>query len=225
MRYVAGVAESVMGFRVSGTVDPSGRGSATTGSSPSARRQGERARDVVDDAGGNACCGELAGPVRGRACPEPRRRAARGAPRGGRPARCSSRSAGPSRAPGARARRTARRTGGRCPRRGRGRRPRRGGARTARCSGAALPMRPGVTPPAVNAVPWLTSAASREESRSTSTRCPAPVAVRWRSAARIPTEAKSPARTSTSATPTFCGSPSGAPVMLMSPPRAWMSRS
>ena len=60
----------------------------------------------------------------------------------------------------------------------------------------------------------------RAESRSTSTSCPSPVALRWRSAARIPTVANRPARTSTSATPTFCGSPSGVPVMLISPPVA-----
>ena len=85
--------------------------------------------------------------------------------------------------------------------------------------------RVGTTPAIVNAEPWLTSAASSAENRLTSTRWPSPVASRWRSAARIPTVANSPASTSTSATPTFWGSPSGAPVMLISPPSAWTSRS
>ena len=48
-------------------------------------------------------------------------------------------------------------------------------------------------------------------------------------AARIPTLANRPVMTSTSATPTLSGpapgSPSGRPVMLMSPPVAWMRRS
>jgi hypothetical protein len=40
-----------------------------------------------------------------------------------------------------------------------------------------------------------------------------------------PDRGEEPATTSTSATPTFCGSPSGSPVMLMSPPSACTSRS
>ena len=91
--------------------------------------------------------------------------------------------------------------------------------------GWALPIRPGTLPAMVYAEAWLTSPASSDESRLTSTRWPSPVRSRWRSAARIPTEANSPARMSTSATPTFWGSPSGDPVMLIRPPSAWTSRS
>lgn len=76
-------------------------------------------------------------------------------------------------------------------------------------------MRVGVTPAAVWAAPWLTRAASSEDRRSISTLCPSPVAVRCVSAARILTDAKRPARTSTSATPTFCGSPSGGPEVIL----------
>ena len=91
--------------------------------------------------------------------------------------------------------------------------------------GWALPIRCGTTAAIVYADPWLTSAPSSADSRLTSTSWPRPVASRWRVAARIPTVAKSPASTSTTATPTFCGSPSGVPVMLISPPSACTSRS
>ena len=91
--------------------------------------------------------------------------------------------------------------------------------------GWALPIRPGVTPAAVWAVDWFTSAASRQVSRFSSTAWPWPVRSRWRRAARMPVVANRPVITSTSATPTFCGSPSGAPVTLIRPPTAWSSRS
>ncbi len=52
--------------------------------------------------------------------------------------------------------------------------------RTARCWDARCPCERPRAPASVNAEPWLTSAASRLESRSTSTRCPSPVRSRCR---------------------------------------------
>ena len=72
---------------------------------------------------------------------------------------------------------------------------------------------------------WLVSPASRELSRSTSTRWPRPVRSRSRSASRMPDSAFSPVSTSTTATPTLVGAASGWPVMLMRPPTACTSRS
>ena len=92
--------------------------------------------------------------------------------------------------------------------------------------GCALPIRCGTTPAIVYAEPWLTSAAEqRRQQVDLDQLALAGRVAGGASAARIPTVANSPASTSTSATPTFCGSPSGAPVMLISPPSAWTSRS
>lgn len=54
---------------------------------------------------------------------------------------------------------------------------------------------------------------------------PLPVVRRPSTAARIPMVACRPVMTSTSATPTFVGSPFSAPDRLMSQPTAWTSRS
>ena len=54
--------------------------------------------------------------------------------------------------------------------------------------GWALPIRAGTSPAIVKAEAWLTRPASSEESRSTSTSWPFPVASRWRRAARMPTD-------------------------------------
>ena len=55
--------------------------------------------------------------------------------------------------------------------------------------------------------------------------CPLPLVRLSLSAARIATVAYKPVKMSATATPTFIGSPSGAPVMLMRPPIACTRRS
>src|SRR2546430_5664593 len=54
---------------------------------------------------------------------------------------------------------------------------------------------------------------------------PRPVRSRCASAARIAVAAYMPVRMSVMATPTFIGSPSGSPVMLINPPIAWTRKS
>jgi hypothetical protein len=60
-----------------------------------------------------------------------------------------------------------------------------------------------------------------------STTWPSPVALGWRSAARMPTVAYMPVNRSATATPTFCGPPPGrssrSPVTLIKPPMPWMA--
>ena len=91
--------------------------------------------------------------------------------------------------------------------------------------GCALPMAWGTAPAPMTPCTWLTRADSVELSRLTDTACPCPVRVRSASAARMPTVACRPVRTSTSATPTLVGWSGEGPVMLMSPPIAWTRRS
>ena len=91
-------------------------------------------------------------------------------------------------------------------------------------------MRCGARPPTNAFWAWLTSTASVDSSSDTSIRWPdAPVSpARASSPARTETVPNSPVTTSLMATPTFVGSPpsaSVAPVIDISPPTAWITKS
>ena len=93
--------------------------------------------------------------------------------------------------------------------------------------GWALPRRSAARPVTKAFWAWLTSTASVEPSRETSTRWPASTAARA-SAARIPIAANRPVTTSLIATPTLVGRPpsaSASPVIDISPPTAWITKS
>ena len=87
--------------------------------------------------------------------------------------------------------------------------------------GCALPWRPGSEP--VTSAPWatFTRLASALSIRGTSMWAPSPV----RRAAATAVAACRPVSTSTSATPTLWGSPSGGPVIDISPLSAWATKS
>jgi hypothetical protein len=88
--------------------------------------------------------------------------------------------------------------------------------------GCWLPSRAGFSPVARKFMAWLASQATCASSMPMSICWPCPVASRWRKAARMPMQPYSPANVSATEAPTFCGSPSGAPVMLITPPIAWI---
>ena len=99
--------------------------------------------------------------------------------------------------------------------------------------GWAFPRRPGAAPPTNAFWAWLTRLASVAPRIDTSTRCPRPATAlpsrsRPSSAARTPTAPSIPVTTSLIATPTLVGappSPSGLPVIDISPLVAWMMKS
>ena len=92
--------------------------------------------------------------------------------------------------------------------------------------GWRLPRRPGRTPPATQAVPWLSRQVSALSISDTSTWRPRPPPrSRSTSAAWMPLAASSPHTRSTTAAPTFSGRPSGSPVTAISPPMACSRKS
>jgi hypothetical protein len=88
-----------------------------------------------------------------------------------------------------------------------------------------LPKRSGSTPPISTSVPRFASHASCASSSEIATWRARPVARASYSAASVPVAASMPALMSAMATPTFIGSPSGSPVMLMMPPPPWIAKS
>jgi hypothetical protein len=91
--------------------------------------------------------------------------------------------------------------------------------------GCAFPQRAGSRPVTSAACVTLTSPASAVSKSDTSTRCPRPPASRSRSAASTAMAALWPVSTSTTATPTLCGAPSGSPVTAIHPARACTAKS